>query len=373
MKEIIIFALIVFLAWIPTLYFVLRLFFKHSVLTQMGIIKGIAYSFLFVLTYIIAKLGVKHVIWGFPLATATMITAFYIISKKVKTPLDKIIINIKQLGTGNIKQQIEPHLLKFKSEIGILANASSDTIEKLNNVLSRVSNATQYIASTSQQLSTNSVQLAQGANEQASNVEEVSSSMEEMVSTIQQNTDNTQQTDKISRNATQTVGEVGKAGKESVASVRKISEKITIINDIAFQTNILALNAAVEAARAGEYGKGFAVVAAEVRKLAERSKISATEIDELSIHSVKISEKAGELIDQMIPETQKVTDLIQEISGPRMEQKIGADQVNEAVQQLNTITQQNASSSEELASSAEELESQAEELKDLISFFNISE
>lgn len=372
MKEIIIFALIVFVAWIPTLYLILRYFFKQSVITQIGMIKGIAYSFLFVMTFIISKLGVKHVIWGFPLALIIMAISFYIINKRVKKPLDQIIANINKLGDGNINQKIEASLLNYRTEIGLLAQATSETLKKLDNALSKVSDASYYIASASQQLSANSIQLSQGATEQASNVEQVSSTMEEMTSTILQNTDNAQTTVKISKNATQTVNEVGTAGKDSVKSIQQIAEKISIINDIAFQTNLLALNAAVEAARAGEYGKGFAVVAAEVRKLAERSKMSAAEIDELSAHSVRISEKAGELIDEMLPETQKVTDLIQEISKFSIEQKISAEQVNKAIQQLNSVTQQNASSSEELASSAEELASQAEELKDLISFFSIS-
>ena len=213
MNEIIIFTIVVFLAWIPILYLVLKFFFKNSVLTQMGVILGIAYSFLFVLTFIISKEGIKHVFWGFPLATVIMATSFYIISKRVKKPLDNIIININELGQGNISQKIDSSMFKSKTEIGILAGAISETLEKLNEVLSKVLDASGYIASASQQLSSSSVQLSQGANEQATNVEEVSSSMEQMASVIQQNTNNTQITDKISRNTSTIVDEVGKAGK----------------------------------------------------------------------------------------------------------------------------------------------------------------
>ena len=372
MNEIIIFAIIVFIAWIPVLYLVLRFFFKNSVLTQMGIILGIAYSFLFVMTFIIAREGIKHVMWGFPLAVIIMATSFYVISKRVKKPLDKIIINIKELGEGNIKQKIDESMYKSRTEIGILSKSTAETTKKLNDILSKVSDISEYIASTSQQLSASSEQLSQGANEQASNVEEVSSSMEQMASVIQQNSDNTKKTDNISRNTAQTIEVLGKAGKESVNSIKVIFEKITVINDIAFQTNLLALNAAVEAARAGEYGKGFAVVASEVRKLAEKSRLAAKDIVELSEHSVEASEKAGGLIEQMIPEILKVTDLIHEISASSAEQKTSSEFVNQSVQQLNDVTQENASSSEELASSAEELASQAKELQQLISFFNVN-
>jgi methyl-accepting chemotaxis protein len=195
--------------------------------------------------------------------------------------------------------------------------------------------------------------------------------MEEMAGNISLNTENARTTEAISLTALAGIEEVADRSSKAMVATRTISEKINIINDIAFQTNILALNAAVEAARAGDHGRGFAVVASEVRKLAERSKIAADEIVRIAHQSVSLVEGAGSKLNDMIPEVNKTSKLVQEIAASSMEQNNGSNQVNGAIQQLNSVTQQNAAASEELATSAEELASQAEQLKEMILYFKI--
>jgi methyl-accepting chemotaxis protein len=155
--------------------------------------------------------------------------------------------------------------------------------------------------------------------------------------------------------------------------MKQIAQKIGIIDDIAYQTNLLALNAAIEAARAGEHGKGFAVVAAEVRKLAERSQIAAQEIGTVATSSVELAEKAGRLLDNIVPNIKKTSDLVQEISAASAEQTSGVGQINAAVNQMNQTTQKNAASSKELAATAEEMSAQAEQLQQTMAFFKLAD
>jgi methyl-accepting chemotaxis protein len=195
--------------------------------------------------------------------------------------------------------------------------------------------------------------------------------MEQMAANIRQNADNANQTEKISREAAEDAKESGVAVVGAVDAMKQIAEKINIIEEIARQTNLLALNAAIEAARAGEHGKGFAVVAAEVRKLAERSQEAAGDITELAGSSVDVAEKAGAMLNSLVPKIQQTAELVQEISASSNEMNTGAEQINAAIQQLDTVTQQNASASEEMASTSEELSSQALHLQDTIAFFNV--
>ena len=295
-----------------------------------------------------------------------------IINRSIRIGINQGVIIATTIADGDLTLDMDKALLVRKDEIGDLSRALDKMVEKLKEFVESIVIGSNNLASASEQTSSTAQQLSQGANEQASSVEEVSSTMEEMTSNIQQNSDNAQQTEKIASFSSEGIKNVASASQESLKSIRNISDKIGIINDIAFQTNILALNAAVEAARAGEHGRGFAVVAAEVRKLAERSKIAANEIVDLAKSSVQVTEEAGKMMMTILPEIDKTAKLVQEIAAASVEQNNGSLQINNAIQQLNSVTQQNASASEEMASNAEELTSQAEQFREIVSYFKLN-
>jgi methyl-accepting chemotaxis protein len=193
--------------------------------------------------------------------------------------------------------------------------------------------------------------------------------MEQMASNIKQNADNAAQTEKIARQSSKDAEVSGQAVEKAVDAMRTIAEKISIVQEIARQTDLLALNAAVEAARAGEHGKGFAVVASEVRKLAERSQTAAAEIVSVASDTVKVATDAGEMLARLVPDIRRTAELVTEISAACREQDIGASQINEAIQQLDKVTQINASASDQISSTSEELASQADGLQSAIAFF----
>ncbi len=292
----------------------------------------------------------------------------FIITRAITGPVRQGVSFAEALEKGDLTASVE---IDQKDEIGMLAQTLKRMADKIREIVSDVRSGADNIAAASSQLSTASQQVSQGASQQASSAEEVSSSMEEMASNIQQNTENAQQTEKIAEKASKDILDGSESVKQTVTSMKDIAEKVSIIGEIARQTNILALNAAVEAARAGEHGKGFAVVAAEVRKLAERSQAAAAEIDEVSKSSVEVAVRSAELFDSIVPDIQKTAKLVQEITAASIEQNAGADQVNTAIQQLNMVTQQNAASSEEMATSSEELASQADSLKSTIAYFKV--
>jgi methyl-accepting chemotaxis protein len=278
----------------------------------------------------------------------------------------EIIDRSQQISKGDLTIKLKP-----RSEKDELLIALSEMIIRLNEIVAQITEATENVASGSTQLSSTASQIAQGANEQAASTEEVSSSIEEMTSTIQQNSENATQTEKIAKDSAQGILNVNLATEKSIIAIKEIAIKIQIINTIAEKTDILAINAAIEAARAGEHGKGFAVVAAEVRKLAEVSQKAAKEINELSRTSLNVTEEAGKLMALIIPNIQKTSQLVQEITAASSEQSSGATQISKAIEQLSQVTQQNSAAAEEMNSGSEELAGQAELLKEVISFFTI--
>ena len=276
---------------------------------------------------------------------------------------------LERMARGDLTAPIDG---SYQGSYGVIQQGYNDTMNRLSQIIGDVMTAADQLANASGQISATSQALSQAASEQAASVEETSASVEQMSASINQNAENAKVTDGMASKAAQEANEGGGAVRQTVEAMKQIAERIGIIDDIAYQTNMLALNAAIEAARAGEHGKGFAVVAAEVRKLAERSQVAAQEIGELAGGSVRMAERAGELLAEIVPSIGKTSDLVQEIAAASQEQSSGASQINMAMSQMNQITQQNASSSEELAATAEEMTSQAEQLQTLMDFFKLA-
>jgi methyl-accepting chemotaxis protein len=254
-------------------------------------------------------------------------------------------------------------------EIALLHGSLADTVVRLQEVVRDVKATADAVSSAGASMASSSAALSQGAGAQATATEQASASIEEMTVAIRQNAANAAQTEEIARASANDAMEGGSVVAETMGAMKAIAERITIIDEIAYQTNLLALNASIEAARAGQHGRGFAVVAVEVRKLAERSRVAAKEIGNLSATSVQLAERAGALLERIVPSIQRTAGLVGEISAASREQTAGVVHVGRAIQELDGIARQTAASSEALSATAEELSAQARSLQETVSFF----
>lgn len=278
---------------------------------------------------------------------------------------DEIRIVADRIASGDLTVEMDE-----SRQFGAYA-AMVNMRNKLLEVVGNIQGNSAQISLAATQVSSTANALSSATSEQAASVEETSASVEQMGASISQNSENSIMTDKIASDSSGSAQKGSESVKETLTAMKSIADKISIIEDIAYQTNMLALNAAIEAARAGEHGKGFSVVAAEVRRLAERSQVASSEISILTTDSVEIAEQAGEMLEKMLPDIEKTAELVQEITAVSEEQSSSVSQINIAMQQLDSVTQQNAASSEELAATAEEMQLHSEELMKITSFFKI--
>jgi methyl-accepting chemotaxis protein len=312
--------------------------------------------------------------WTMTILTAVVVALLaaitLVFAARMKRALKQAVALTDTVANGDLRSQVD---VRSSDEIGQVLSGLNHMITRLREVVGDVTSAAQNVAAGSEEMSTTAQHLSQGAVEQASSTEEVASSMEQMASSNNQNAASTEETEKMARKSAADARFSGNAVAKAVEAMQTIAEKIMVVQEIARQTDLLALNAAVEAARAGEHGRGFAVVAAEVRKLAERSQTAAGEISSLSSSTMRAAEEAGRMLAGLVPDIERTSSLVGQISNSTREQATGLSQVNMAIQQLDTVTQQNTSASEEMAATAEELASQAEQLQAAISFFKVAE
>ncbi|MDO8065405.1 methyl-accepting chemotaxis protein [Janthinobacterium sp. SUN206] len=316
------------------------------------------------------------------LASALGIGCAAYITRAITQPINSAVKVAQTVASGDLTSQIEVHTTE---ETGQLLQALKDMNSSLVSIVGQVRSGTETIATASSQIASGNLDLSSRTEEQASSLEETASSMEELTSTVRQNADNAQQANQLALSASgvavkggEVVGKVVETMDAINDSSRKIVDIISVIDGIAFQTNILALNAAVEAARAGEQGRGFAVVATEVRNLAQRSAGAAKEIKTLIGDSVvavdagsKLVAEAGSTMAEIVSSVQRVTDIMAEISLATQEQSSGIDQINQAIGQMDQVTQQNAALVEEAAAAAESLQEQSGQLAEVVSVFKL--
>lgn len=353
----------------PIVYLLLKLLFKNSIFHKIGII--------WIITAIMASLSseAKVLFEGYtramaiPVNTVILASGIYLASVIVKKPLKDMLGNLSEIANGKLNQNVNKSYLQRKDEIGLLGISINELSQNMQQMLLSIKDISDNQNDISLKLNNIAGSLSNSSSTQAASVEEISSTMQELASNVDVNSQHTSETESNTIKTINAIKEGDISNEKSIQAIKNVNEKIKMINDVAFQTNILALNAAVEASQAGDAGKGFAVVAGEVRKLAERSNMAAKEIEEVSFNVLQQVNVSGQQFRVIVEEANSTAKLVKEIASNSAEQNTNVRQVNDSIQNLNSMIQTNASEVEMINEMANTLANSTTELNGLIHYF----
>lgn len=374
MDSVISHSIISFVVSLPIALIAIRIMFKNSILFK------VTFTWVMSLLFIASNARIaagRPDLYPYHISLIVAILVIFLIGLYaywvIRKPLKRVIDDLEKVSNGDLTVEVDHKIEHRKDEVGIITQSIANLSANFEEIIRGIQTNFETISRMAENIKQASGNMARSAAMQAGNLEEVSTAMEEMVETIASNSENAVETKEITIRTNESVKEGNVAVLKALNYLNEITERIHVINDIAYQTNILSLNAGVEAARAGDAGKGFSVVATEVRNLSNQSKEAAYEIESVSSESKGFSNKAVESLKDIVPSMEKTTMLVQKIVFANEEQSAGVSQINQAIQELNNSTQQNATDAEEMAQSAISLSDSAEHLKKLVTYFKIKD
>ena len=344
--------------------------FKKSFILLIGSMFSALIVLVVCLGFIVGSKGLVHASWAIPLAVVTVLSSFFVLSHKVKVPIQYLTHLLQQVSDKDLTNDVKDRFLNEQYEIKDISVAVKRLIESNRETVKMLHDSSITLVDSSSNITSSSANISNGASEQASSIEEISSFSEEMTASIITNADNAKKSQLISLEVQKKLHAAHQLAQENALLTSKINEHTNNISEIAEQTNILALNASIEAAKAGDAGRGFSVVAKEVRKLAEKSNASAVQIVLMAKNGVeKINILLAEISD-LVSKTEKSSKLVEAVTTTSIEMNAGAIQINSSIQELNSIVQENAASSEELSASSEQLLGKARGLKTIVETYH---
>ena len=357
------------IAGVAVLIVVCLLFNRKTIMRTVGLATLGTSTLIATLAYTRGVFGTSVIFITIPLTVVLGMSCLYYLLVILKKPLLKHTELLNILSKGDLNVEVGEKAKKMSNELGQMSVSLDNIVNRFREIVIHLKSTSNTLLDSGDDIQNSARYISESASSQASSVEEITTAIEEMTAGIYQNAENSKKSEATAVNIVKKMKQMEKMSTEMVNKISQIASEVKIIREIAEQTNILSLNAAVEAARAGEQGKGFAVVAGEVRKLAESSKIAAEKISEITTQGVDIVKNVVSELNDITPDIEITANILSEISMSSMEQRVGADQINQSINTINTSSQQNAEASEKLVNNAENIANLSKQLNEIVSFF----